>query len=252
MQTIISRGKRYEIPENIDELSPAQYERLLIIYLACIDGYMDERQARRRLLSFFIGMEDYAILLPEYKEELDSALPLLDPFFDSHGLPAISTVRNLLPEYKGYVGPKDSLASFPFGKFIEALTVLYELSAAEEDEAISAGLDHVARLFYSIPEDREVPLLLRLHAPRLLEAVWRMIREQPVMINGALIDFGIIFRSSGGASGPDDHTGWTGILFEVAEKGLFGSVEKVEQTDMWAVLLYLYKCKFEYLHQKIE
>ena len=58
-----------------------------------------------------------------------------------------------------------------------------------------------------------------------------------------------MFRSSGGKK-PDDKTGWTGITFEVATAGLFGNVAEVERTDMWAVLNYLYKCKFEYLNEK--
>lgn len=68
-------------------------------------------------------------------------------------------------------------------------------------------------------------------------------------INGKKIDFRIIFKSSGGSK-PDDKTGWTGITFEVATAGLFGNVAQVEQTDMWTVLMYLYKCKFEYINEK--
>ena len=71
----------------------------------------------------------------------------------------------------------------------------------------------------------------------------------PVEINGKKIDFRIIFKSSGG-SRPDDKTGWTGITFEVASAGLFGNVSQVEAADMWAVLIYLYKCRFEYNHEK--
>ena len=76
-----------------------------------------------------------------------------------------------------------------------------------------------------------------------------MIQDSPVEINGEKIDFRIIFQNTGKGSRPDDHTGWTGITFEIAEKGLFGTVPEVEKTDMWAVLIYLYKCKFEYIHE---
>ena len=48
----------------------------------------------------------------------------------------------------------------------------------------------------------------------------------------------------------DDKTGWTGIVFEVAASGVFGNKKEVDDTPFWDVLLYLYKCKFEYLHQK--
>ena len=42
----------------------------------------------------------------------------------------------------------------------------------------------------------------------------------------------------------------TGIVFEVAASGVFGNKKEVDDTPFWDVLLYLYKCKFEYLHQK--
>jgi hypothetical protein len=81
-----------------------------------------------------------------------------------------------------------------------------------------------------------------------LMSVWKLIQTRPVEINGRKIDFRILFQGS--VSRADDHTGWTGITFEVAAAGLFGTVNDVEACDMWAVLIYLYKCKFEYLNDK--
>lgn len=89
--------------------------------------------------------------------------------------------------------------------------------------------------------------LLAFHAPTLLASVWNAIYSEPIEINGKQIDFRIIFRRSGTRK-PDDKTGWTGITFEIATAGLFGNMAEVERTDMWTVLMYLYKCKFEYLN----
>ena len=47
-----------------------------------------------------------------------------------------------------------------------------------------------------------------------------------------------------------DRTGWKGITFEVASSGVFGAMDSLNVTPFWDVLLYLYKCKYEYLHNK--
>ena len=245
MIKILSRGKELEIPGYIDELDPDQYRRLLWLYMAHLNGMMPD-EIRRRWLSFLIGLDDYRILLPEYVAELEEALPLLDDFFDTDGAPSLLTTRNLLPEEGGWRGPGDWLHGVSFGDFVEALTVMEMI----EDDNWEQGARHVARLLYHIPEGMEVPDLLLIHAPRLVANVWRALQEAPVMINGRPIDFRIIFRSEGGDSAPDDKTGWTGISFELAEKGIFGKLDEVEKTDLWSVLLYLYKCKFEYINEK--
>ena len=67
-----------------------------------------------------------------------------------------------------------------------------------------------------------------------------MVLSGPVYIGGEAIDFRILFQKLASEDRKaDDKTGWTGIVFE-----------EVDDTPFWDVLLYLYKCKFEYLHQK--
>ena len=70
-------------------------------------------------------------------------------------------------------------------------------------------------------------------------------------IGGEDIDFRMLFQKLASEDRKaDDKTGWTGIVFEVAASGVFGNKKEVDDTPFWDVLLYLYKCKFEYLHQK--
>ena len=242
MDTIARRGKTYEIPSDINQLPPEQYEEFLSLSILFSAGAVSGSELRRRWLSSLIGMRDYSILLPEYTAELDRQLTKISGFFMPDGSPDLRTSRNLLPEYKGYRGPADSLNGLPFGVFVESLTVLMSMSEGDGSEEAR----HIARLLYGIPEEEEVPPLLLYHAPRLIANVWNMIQAAPVEINGEPIDFRIIFRTSGGKGRADDRTGWIGITFEIAEKGLFGPVSEVEKADMWAVLIYLYKCKFEY------
>lgn len=242
MIQITSGGKIYDIPADINELTAEQADTFLTLAMLHDNRWLTREGFRRLWLSALIGMEDYSILLPEYIIELEDQQPKLNGFYMPDGSADLRTTKNILPNYEGFRGPADNLAGLPFGEFIEALTVLADMG--DDDHYLAAN--HVARTLYHIPEDRQVPVLLTYWAPRLVANVWSMIQAGPVAINGASIDFRIIFRSSGTESRADDKTGWTGILFEIAEKGLFGPVPEVEKTDMWAILLYLYKCKFEY------
>lgn len=204
---------------------------------------------RIRWFSFLLGFgkADYTILKPVFIAELEHQAGVIDSFFVKVGERIsldFTTPVNLLPEYQGYSGPGDWLHGVSFGVFVECLTVLESLSGADETE-VAEGYEHIARTLYHIPETEAVPYLLAFHAPTLFASVWRAIQSGPIEINGKKIDFRIIFRSSGGSK-PDDKTGWTGITFEVATAGPFGNVREVEATDMWAILIYLYKCKFEY------
>ena len=96
------------------------------------------------------------------------------------------------------------------------------------------------------------PSLLVIHAFNLFSAVWTQIISEPVSINGEDVNFSILFNTSSDQwrHGGNDHTGWKGITFEVAASGVFGAMDSVSNTPFWDVLLYLYKCKYEQLHNK--
>ena len=257
METITTRGRTVDIPVYVGELTPAQYEYYCFLAFALGGGVIDLDYFRVRWFSYLIGLKkvDYTILKPEYIEELERQRKVIDGFFRTQTVNGVdrqsldfSTTVNLLPEYKGFKGPGDWLDGITFGKFVECLTIFESLAEADA-EGIAEGYADIARVLYHIPGESSVPDLLAFHAPTLFSSVWSAIQAGPIDINGKKIDLRIIFRRSGN-SRPDDKTGWTGITFEVASAGLFGTVKEVEATDFWEVLLYLYKCKFEYLHDK--
>lgn len=219
---------------------------------------IDINYFRIRWMSYLIGLDrfDYTGLKPQYIAEIDGrADDIMAGFLIKTGEPAprdirlnFDTPRNLLPEYGGYKGPGDWLNGLKFGEFVQCSTIIETMVTATPED-IAAGYQAIARIMYHIPEGDRVPELLAFHAPMLFVNVWRQIQRAPIEINGKKIDFTIIFKAAGPRR-PDDKTGLTGVTFEVASAGLFGNVAEVENTDFWAVLLYLYKCKFEYLHEK--
>lgn len=254
MRAVTTRRREVSVPEHVSELTPEQYVYYCRLFFALSSGVIDMDYFRIRWFSFLLGRgkSDFTVLRDGYVAELERQMSAIDGFFVDDGAGGarldFSSVVNLLPEYGGYKGPGDLLQGVTFGEFVECFTVAECLDGADMD-AMMEGYGHIARTLYHVPEEDPVPDILVFHAPRFFSSVWGAIQREPMEINGRKMDFRIIFRKTAGAK-PDDGTGWTGIIFEIAKAGLFGNVEDVKRTDMWEVLIYLYKCRFEYLHDK--
>ena len=154
-----------------------------------------------------------------------------------------------------YVG--DMLNGLTFGNFCDCLDLLQQskqAAAEKDDPAINEIFQDITLKLYRYKDPEKtpaVPSLLAIHAVNFFSAVWEMVLSGPVYIGGEAIDFRILFQKLASEDRKvDDKTGWTGIVFEVAASGVFGNKKEVDDTPFWDVLLYLYKCKFEYLHQK--
>lgn len=252
MKKITFRGKEIEVPACIDELTPEQYVYYIYLGSWLAGGDITPEFWRERWFSYLAGMGsvNYSILKPEFIAEAERQLEAVTaPFLTDTPkgpAPVFVTCRNLLPEYHGYKGPADWLNDITFADFVQCSTLLeQEATAASPIEIYS----EISRVLYHIPEPDTVPDILTWHAPVFFGSVWKAIQRGPVDINGKMIDFSIIFRSSGPRR-PDDRTGWAGISFEVAAAGVFGTVAELDKAPFWAVLMYLYKCKFEYNHDK--
>lgn len=253
MREVVTRGRRVRVPECVSELSPEQYVYYCRLSFAMAAGVLSVEDFRVRWLSFLIGLgkADFTVLRREYVEQLEAQLSLVDGYLVRDGDSVrldFRTERNLLPEYRHYRGPGDMLHGVTFGEFVECCT-LAECLDSDDADAATEAYRHIARTLYHIPPEDEVPDILAFHAPMVFSNVWAAIQRGPVVINGRRLDFRIIFRRTAEAR-PDDRTGWTGVIFEIASAGLFGDVSGVEAADMWAVLMYLYRCKFEYLNDK--
>ena len=248
--------KEVEIPTALEELTPEQY--MYFITLSSIfatSATMTEKDYRVRWLSYLAGLGplDFTLLESERKAFFSNVLSSIDGFFNQESdgklLPNFDTPVNLLPEVAGYHGPGDMLEGVTFGEFTECSTALKTIPMDSEGEAMDA-YGHVARVLYKIPAECEIPDILYFHAPTLFRNVLKLIETSPIDINGEKIDFRIIFQPTKTGRNYNDKTGWAGITFEVASSGVFGGVREVEDTDFWMVLLYLYRCKFEYLHSQ--
>lgn len=254
MHRFFNGEKEIEIPTALEELTPEQYQYLITLAsIFAASPTFTEDDLRVRWLSYLGGLKnmDYTLLTAERQRFFDDAMPATDRFFTRSGggrlMPLFDTPANLLPEIGGYKGVGDWLEGLNFGEFVECLSLMGDLGGDDESAGREA-FERISRILYHIPEQSSVPDILLFHAPTLLRNVWNKIISGPIEINGNMLDLSIIFKPTGGKSRPDDKTGWTGITLEVAETGIFGDMKGVESSDFWMVLIYLYRCKFDYLH----
>mgnify|MGYP000178678018 CR=1 FL=1 len=248
MITVKFKGHEREVPGCVDELNTEQYIEYIRLVMHVAGGAIDINDFRVRFFSKLLGLR---IPLTKYCEAIvDECIPamaeVMRGFVIGEKPPRFSfaTCRNLLPEYGSHKGPGDWLNGMTWGQFTECSILLCMLNEDNAEEVCK----QIARVMYDIPADAEVDMILTMHAPQLFGNVWQAIQSGPIEINGSALDLSIIFKATE-RSRPDDKTGWTGITLEVATAGLFGNVRELEQTDFWQVLVYLYKCKFEYLHE---
>ena len=266
MEKFTYNSKTVEVPSYLDEVSSEQYRQFLILSVLMNRGTISPGQFRVKWLSYLLGMKaDYTMYRREIIRELDGQLEKLDGFFsyttgkkgERIVTPILKTGRNLMQDFGGWHGVGDMLNGLTFGNFCDCLDLLQQsrqAAAEKDDPAINEIFQDITLKLYRYKDPEKtpaIPSLLAIHAVNFFSAVWEMVLSGPVYIGGEAIDFRILFQKPASEDRKaDDKTGWTGIVFEVAASGVFGNKKEVDDTPLWDVLLYLYKCKFEYLHQK--
>lgn len=260
----IKTNKETTIPSDIYELTPDQYLEYLKLVHAAETENIPVKQLRMGIFRIICPIDfgfKYARMSKAHKEELWIRLYQLsekmDSFFDieesedkliykAH----LKCGSNLLPEWNGLKGPDDMLNNITWGDFVTCMNLLSAYKEALESnnslESDSILTDFFYRLYKSDSgtQKKEVPAYVKLHAVSYFSYIFELISSVPISIHGNEIDFRILF-SGQGSTAKDNNMGWNGLVFSVAESGVFGKTEDVNKESFWQVMLYLYKCTFD-------
>jgi hypothetical protein len=81
------------------------------------------------------------------------------------------------------------------------------------------------------------------------------IQKEDLLVSGREVNFSVLFPGSSGESGeplrPDQRgSGWTGLLYQIAEQRLFGAMEETDRSGFFDILIYLYDKHLENQKQK--
>ena len=253
MVEIIFKGQPRKVPETIDECTPEQYRRILRSCCALSLSAIDEDTLFDEVMSALLGVSSVMAYKVPIIEEVMAQKDKISGILEGSTL-HLETCRNLMPEFHGWKGPGDMFNGLKYGDWLTAYTSFCQaVKDNVPDEDRERLFVEVTRALYHRDDEgtADPPMMLVTHCINYFASVWHAIMTQPINIGGNDIDFSIIFKSSGGGIAHlDDHTGWIGLTMEAAKDGPFGTLNQVNESDFWDVLIYIYKVKFEYLHAR--
>lgn len=261
----IKNNSNINFPSDIDELDPVQYLAYIkLIHNAEVNN-MPIKELRRHLLKIVFPIDFGLCMLKMSKSDIDAMWERIyqwsekmDSFFDIEETNNkriykvhLKSGANLLPAWNNYQGPEDMLNNITWGEFVSCMNLL-NVYKDLIDSRDTKGADAIMTdLFYVLykPKSKkkkkvEVPMYIKLHAFYFFSHVFELVSTVPIPIHGSEIDFSIIF-SDKGSTEKDNKMGWNGLVFAVAESGVFGKTEDVNKESFWSVMLYLYKCAFD-------
>ncbi len=173
-----------------------------------------------------------------------------------------------------YVGPSDLLSDLTIYEFKEASWRIGKYSETRDDDYLDQifavlyqrggliwnrkvrdklietqgppSLHQQARNYRrALKAAAHVPIGLKFMIYLFFIGCMNWLRDEPIEIDGSEIRFGCLFPKSrdktDGNNDQDNDTGMAGILFQMAESGVFGNMEQTSKVSMWDVFLRLYQ-----------
>ncbi len=268
-------GKITQFAEDIHELTPEQYLFYLDLVLQNMVGEITDPQIiKRKLFSKlcdvkvswrmnFYSKETYEAIWSALTDKIN----LLDSFFDitedEQGKETfqlhVKCTGNLLPTWKKYKGPENLLMDITWGQFKQCVNALKLMQYARQNEDVQDierfTKDIFHALYKSAPNPlkgaKEIPDTVQFHALTYFSYWYELITTYPIEINGEEIDFSVLWKSDDDeVSNEMDKSGWMGITFSIAESGVFGDTEDVDNEKLYKVLMFLYKNKVTQIFEK--
>lgn len=272
-----------EIPSSFDEMSQADMIRFAKLYLDFMDHKIDYVQLKTEMVFQFLDVKSKWRI--ELMDEEDRAhvyenvyliSEKLDFFFDEVKYPETEKfhlkinfpwTKTHIKQYRGFMGPADTLADLTFLEYKNAHVAAadyLETGDGYDIDWLCANLYRKPRI--SFPKvgvsgrkpkydefktkkhvghfaDWPVPVKYAILLDFL--AAEEYIRTGTFRIDGKEVSFDILFKSGDDDQGGDD-TGLTGLLFNLAETGVFGNVKATSEQNLYDVLYRLYQTQKRY------
>lgn len=252
-----------EFPECWEEITTREWVYLLKLrqMLIVLNGKADLIDIKRmwcryvlksRGVSSFRRSTDFNILTDRLASTLDWQWRVTDNVIE---LTFDSTV-NLLPSWHIYHGPASHGADMMFGEFRYAVTQMNDFTQNND----IAALNNLCAVLYRevdyngerIPFTQSVmrdnadrfnamPVYLRWGVYAWFASFCKFLQDGVFVIDGQEITFAPLFKggSGNGDAVGSQSLGLNSILFSVAETGVFGSIDDVDNTQLVRVLLKL-------------
>lgn len=264
---VMELDKRYFIPENLAECKREDFLNMakLIVMFQQEEISFDQFKimAFYSLLNMDYSKNEIEHVQDEKWQEIYLNAQYLESFFDIDK----DGQKHLILQYTGenpvktvkykmmtFYGPKDGFKDMKWKQFIEAVG---ELQSFSEDGKV----EHIVNLFamfYLRPKESfgKFDMEKRVRFFRFLDiryiyaffllfsSFWKFLKTQSVIsVDGREIDLRIMFEDSGESEDPLPELtelGFRSTSYQLAESGVFGTFEELEQSNFWDVILRMY------------
>lgn len=254
------------IPDCWDELFSDEWTRLLVLFDAMVHIEMFTYEDLRRLMAqymltkrglgvnVFMRNDSYYLLVDEVAQGLDWMITRDER---GHVLIKLDTTRQLIPYVGELIGPKSHAEDLTFGEFHAAIAAVNRYNESQDDNDLKAltailyrpkGKDgkripfHVEEMGYLMEQADGVPWHLRFGIYVWFSYLCYYIRTGWFDIAGSTVCFAPLFRQAEeNDERPEEvnELGLNGILLSVAQSGVFGDMDKVNQTPVLKVFMKL-------------
>lgn len=282
---IIELDLSFDLPTRVEELTQDQY--LSFLRLLESGEFETEDELKLEMLYAFSPLEkSKKPLNKEAYNNLFQLVELLDDFFETQEIegktyrsPVTETVKSMVREFtyehQVYAGPDDALINGTIKEFVDCFSAYQDYQKSKDNDC----LRRLAAILFREKVDEKTALetgdLRVKYNPNKLNRNTQLFENLPieylkstyyffsaflsyimnneVNIGGENISLRILFKGdptqkkSSKVNLPG--TGFVGVLFTVAESGVFGNMKSLESTNMWTVFARLYQVQRDRLEE---
>lgn len=257
-----TKGKRY-LPEDLSECDQRQYiEVSALIYLYHIGtiSYEDFRIHALYKLLDMKPVKGYFDQDVKYSKIYELSI-LIDTFFEDNeeGQKIIKQyyINNPIPKFKGslfnYLGPADEFNDITFGEYLAALEAFVDFNQTGENQYLYKLLAVLYRSTYigkkvkfkSQSVDKRAYFFRHQHIGIVygvylyFASIQKYIATAKLFVEGNEIDLSVLFEGKTEKSSLPG-IGMKGVLYTMAESGVFGNTTDTNNTPLWEILVRMY------------
>jgi len=243
MQLIKINKKFYQVPQSWNEVTARQLVKLMDV----IDQDLPKEEATIIIFKILTGAT-WLNLWRSGAETLEDKLHITDFIFSGAGL-----TKNVLPSFRGMYGPRDNFDNLVAAEFLAAesfyLATLQDSLQADVNINFLVGiLYRPAKAGYNKTKNQDGDIREPFN-DNLISYNSKRISGWPAAIKKAVVfwyagcrdqliaEFPDIFLKGGSSGGDPGKYGLWDMLYNIADKGIFGDFDKVEKQYIKTVFM---------------
>lgn len=264
------KGTHY-LPEDLSQCDTRQYIEMAALVLELQSGFLTYEEFRVHAFYKLLNMKP--VKRNQVDEEKHSKIyqcsELINTFFETNEekerVIKMHYINNPIPEFLNnvtiYVGPENEFNNVKFGEYVDALQYYIDFNDTKEPIYLYRLLAVMYRpktLLYNLSYKRElydeskVEKRSKLFKYQHIGIVYgfylyfasfqKYVSSAKLFIQGNEIDLSVLFEQTSKKVKQSDlpGLGMKGVMFSMAESGVFGDLEKVRQAPLWEVLIRMY------------